>query len=87
MILTLTPDWEHRWTKEESERELQNFEFKGTGWYLSKCGEAMLVSDAPELPLKPDEKEGVRYRFFYWSSNPVASFNWVVNAPVRDDKR
>jgi hypothetical protein len=31
-----SPDWEHLWTKEEAERELEPFKFTGPGWYLSK---------------------------------------------------
>lgn len=86
-ILTLTPDWENRWTQEEAERELQHFTFKGTGWYLSKCGEAMLVGESPEYPMKPDETPGKHYRFCYWTVSPMDTFNWIVNAPVRHDDR
>lgn len=27
------PDWCEKWTKEEAEKELFNFVFKGEGWY------------------------------------------------------
>lgn len=90
MILFLTPDWEQQWTKEEAEKELDNFEFKGTGWYLSKCGEGMLVSELQAFGLNPgDKQQSKKYRFSYWTScrEATESFNWIVNAPVRDDKR
>ncbi len=84
MILDLTADWEEYWTREKAEEELRSFQFKGCGWYLSSRGEAILVSalDNHLSPLKSD-----RFRFSYWSNNPIATFNWIATAPVRDDRR
>lgn len=87
MILNLTPDWTERWSKEEAEKELFQFQFKGTGWYISKNGEALLVSDLSSVPTKDGSEPVKRYRFDYWSVSPLETFNWIVNAPVRHDDR
>ncbi len=87
MIIEIIPNWRQFWTKAEVEKELINFSFNGVGWYFDGSGGAMLVSDSSvssDIRFQDNEK---RYWFHYWAVSPLASFNWVANAPVIEDLR
>jgi hypothetical protein len=87
VILEIVPNWTETWTKAEVEKELINFAFNGIGWYFDNNGGAMLVSDSAVKTDRAGNEEEKRYLFHYWSASPIASFNWIANAPVIEDLR
>lgn len=89
--LPLTPDWSTIWTAPESEAQLEGFTFKGPGWYLTET-DSMLVKPDSSRPILQNwtskRLPGEHFHFLVWNnSNPCATFNNIVNAPVKVDTR
>lgn len=71
------PAWTGRWTKEESEEELNNFQFKGPSWYIMKENTILVL---------PTGRSDV-FWFHVYTYNPSDIFNAIVNSPVQVDER
>ncbi len=100
-LQSMGADWEATWTAKRAEEELIGFKFKGLGWYIThdKSGafDTMIVMPYglldTEHPNKlindSDEPDGTKlYKFYVYNGrNPAETFNWLVNAPTRQDER
>jgi hypothetical protein len=76
-ISSFFPNWDQILTPEEAERELNGFEFKGPGWYYTDTDTVLVI---------PMDKE--YFRFCVWGDcDPTSAFRWIINAPIRLDKR
>ena len=73
------PSWTAIWTPEQAESSLENFKFKGDGWYYTKT-DSLLVQKV--------DSERYRFQIFCIPSNEIqAELEWMINAPVREDKQ
>jgi hypothetical protein len=85
------PDWGEVWTAQRAEAELKDFIFKGIGWYfLSKDTLLVLPYGTSDGTKHADTfPQGAKlYRFLVYNGrNPSATFNWLINAPTRQDDR
>jgi hypothetical protein len=73
------PDWVQTFSVAQAEHELQNFKFKGAGWYLSG-NDSIFVCDSP---LAVHHEEPKQYVFHVYNSrNPIEAFRVVANAQV-----
>jgi hypothetical protein len=97
--LAFRPDWIDRWTIREMERELEPFEFKGVGWYITKG----VIKEGPRagrsyedtllvIPLQEFiDHDGTAEQVFLvcqWNHHLAGeAFNWIVNAPTIVDER
>lgn len=87
--MNFVPDWTQVWTAARSEKELNNFTFHGTGWYLD-TDDNILV-----LPLERSREEtwhqryaeGERFLFCVWNRQIEFIFNSIAKAPTRIDNR
>lgn len=77
--ISFTPDWSADMTAGQAEKELNNFEWKGCGWYFTEK-DSMLVTPLDNQPRGDDRK----FMFHVWNnSNPHRVFHWIATAPVR----
>ncbi len=86
-MIQFMPDWSKLFTKEQSEKELIGFKFRGTGWYFTKV-DTMLVA--------PYGNSDKLFQFFIWNhpsigqasdGSPTEALNWAINAATRLDLR
>jgi hypothetical protein len=72
-------DWHEIFTAEQAEEELEDFEFKGPGWYHS-CGDTLLV-----LPYRCgcSTENDAEFHFYVWSDiNPIEAFKQIATLSV-----
>lgn len=82
-------DWSATWTKEEAEKQLNNFQFRGPGIYFSNGGSILVTAiDRKEKFWGNSINEGEKFRFDVFDGRDVSLLiNRLVNAPVREDDR
>ena len=100
MIVDFIPDWLRVWTAARAEKELKDFKFKGTGWYVTKTDTLLVVPVEPLKLLASVSRDAdtiwlakshwapeQEFRFYVYNGrNPSSSFNALINAPVRIDE-
>jgi hypothetical protein len=76
----ITPDWSMIGTVESIEKELQDFKFAGTGWYIFNDGK-MGVDTVLILPFRRSER---LFRVsVYNGRDPRDAFRNILDMPVR----
>lgn len=81
------PDWSAIYTAERAEQELIGFKFKGIGWYFTKW-EKDGKKGSDTILVVPFHDNSKVFRFHVYNNrNPLAAFQWVVDAPVQVDER
>lgn len=67
------PDWRQYWTVKESEYELEDFKFRGPGFYTDGKTESLLV-----LP----SADPAKFHFLMYSFDPQPAFKELAQLPV-----
>lgn len=81
------PDWVSPWSVDQMETGVP-FKFKGPGWYFEKGTKGTPRAETTFVTLVlPTENPDLWLFCAFNENNPVACFNWIVNAPVRVDER
>lgn len=93
-LQSMEPDWSEIWSSKKAEAELPGFIFRGLGWYLNKDDSMLVLPYGTVSKTTPTKRTGVYpegtklYMFcVYASRNPAETFNWIINAPTRQDER
>lgn len=77
-VIHIFPDWRELWTPQAAEQELEGFQWRGPGWYLT---------DTDSLLVIPSPLHGEYWFWVYNGRNPFDGINQMSRCPTRVDER
>lgn len=77
-VMHIFPDWRELWTPQAAEQELEGFQWRGPGWY---------ITDTDSMLVIPSPLHGEYWFWVYNGRNPHEGMMQAVRSPTRWDSR
>lgn len=87
IVINFEFDYKLTLSGSQAERSLDNFKFKGPGWYITETDTILVTPAYPTTtPWKQATPPDALFNFHVWNRTDLADhFNAIVNAPTRTE--